>query len=118
MTKKQLEEFAAQVEEEWQHIKGGVSVIPQAELDRVAAYFVAPAYEQFDAAQVASIQAQNAGLRETHKGFDRWLIRNAREHRQPGYVAISISLKRPGIAPPSQTPGASTTALPPAPGAS
>jgi len=93
------EEFAAQVEEEWQHIKGGVSVIPQAELDRVAAYFVAPAYEQFDAAQVASIQAQNAGLRETHKGFDRWLIRNAREHRQPGYVAISISLKRPGIAP-------------------
>lgn len=93
------EEFASQVEEEWQHIKGGVSVIPQAELDRVAAYFVAPAYESFSAVQVASIQAQNAGLRETHKGFDRWLIRNAREHRQPGYAAISISLKRPGIAP-------------------
>lgn len=93
------EEFAKQVEAEWQHTRGGVSVIPQAELDRIAAYFTAPAYEQFDEAQVAKLQQQIAGLREKHRGFDRWLIRNVREHRQPGYVAVSISLKRPGIAP-------------------
>lgn len=93
------EEFAKQVEAEWQHTRGGVSVIPQAELDRIAAYFTAPAYEQFDEAQVARLQQQIAGLREKHRGFDRWLIRNVREHRQPGYVAVSISLKRPGIAP-------------------
>ncbi|GLR26203.1 nitrite/sulfite reductase [Limnobacter litoralis] len=93
------EEFAKQVEAEWQHTRGGVSVIPQAELDRIAAYFTAPTYEQFDEAQVAKLQQQIAGLREKHRGFDRWLIRNVREHRQPGYVAVSISLKRPGIAP-------------------
>ncbi|HEX5484748.1 MAG TPA: nitrite/sulfite reductase [Limnobacter sp.] len=97
------EEFAKQVEAEWQHTRGGVSVIPQAELDRIAAYFTAPAYEQFDEAQVAKLQQQIAGLREKHRGFDRWLIRNVREHRQPGYVAVSISLKRPGIAPGNAT---------------
>lgn len=93
------EEFAKQVEAEWQHTRGGASTIPQAELDRISAYFTAPAYEQFDAAQVATVQQQIAGLREKHRGFDRWMIRNVREHRQPGYVAVSISLKRPGIAP-------------------
>lgn len=93
------EEFAKQVEAEWQHTRGGVSTIPQAEFDRISAYFTAPAYEQFDDAQVATVQQQIAGLREKHRGFDRWIIRNVREHRQPGYVAVSISLKRPGIAP-------------------
>lgn len=93
------EEFAKQVEEEWQHIKGGVSVIPQAELDRIAAHFQAPAYQTFSAEQVATVHEQIAGLRATHKGFDRWLVRNAREHRVPGYAAVSISLKRPGVAP-------------------
>ncbi|HEY1058035.1 MAG TPA: nitrite/sulfite reductase [Limnobacter sp.] len=93
------EEFAKQVEQEWQHIKGGVSVIPQAELDRIAAHFQAPAYHTFNAEQVATVHEQIAGLRATHKGFDRWLVRNAREHRVPGYVAVSISLKRPGVAP-------------------
>ncbi|MCQ8896916.1 nitrite/sulfite reductase [Limnobacter humi] len=93
------EEFAKQVDEEWQHIKGGVSVIPQAELDRIAAHFTAPSYKVFSAEQVATVHAQIAGLRATHKGFDRWLVRNAREHRVPGYVAVSISLKRPGVAP-------------------
>lgn len=93
------EEFAKQVEAEWQHTRGGVSTIPQAEFDRISAYFTAPAYEEFDDAQVATVQQQIAGLREKHRGFDRWMIRNVREHRQPGYVAVSISLKRPGIAP-------------------
>ena len=49
------EEFSRQVEEEWQHIKGGVSVIPQKEFDRVSSFFTAPAYEQFSAEQVATI---------------------------------------------------------------
>jgi sulfite reductase (NADPH) hemoprotein beta-component len=93
------EEFAKQVDEEWQHIRGGVSVIPQAELDRVSAYFTAPAYTAFSDEQVNTIHEQNLGLRAKHPGFDRWLVRNAREHRQAGYVAIGISLKRPGIAP-------------------
>ena len=93
------EEFARQVEEEWQHIRGGVSVIPQAEFDRVSACFADPAYLPFSADALVHIQTKNEELRAQHKGFDRWLARNVREHRQPGYVAASISLKRPGIAP-------------------
>lgn len=93
------EEFAQQVEQEWQHIKGGVSVIPQSELDRVSAYFTAPAYETFEADQVNNALEHLAGLRAKHIGFDKWLTRNLREHRQPGYAAISISLKRNGVAP-------------------
>lgn len=93
------EEFAKQVDEEWQHIKGGVSVIPQSELDRVAKYFTAPAYRTFSAEQLAQTEQDIQQLRQQHVGFDRWLTRNALEHRVPGYVAISISLKRPKIAP-------------------
>lgn len=99
------EEFARQVEQEWQHSRGGVSVIPQVELDRVAAYFTAPAYDTFSATQLDTIREQNTGLRQSHPGFDRWLTRNARAHRVAGYTAVSISLKRPGIA-----PGDATTA--------
>lgn len=93
------EVFAEQVDEEWQHLKGGVSVIPQSELDRVAQYFTAPAYRTFSDDQITGTEQNIQQLRQQHVGFDRWLIRNAREHRVPGYVAISISLKRPGIAP-------------------
>lgn len=93
------EEFAKQVDEEWQHIKGGVSVIPQSELDRVAKYFTAPTYRTFSAEQLTKTEQDIQQLRQQHVGFDRWLIRNALEHRVPGYVAISISLKRPKIAP-------------------
>ena len=38
------EEFARQVEEEWQDIKDGPGTLTEAELQRVAAYFTAPAY--------------------------------------------------------------------------
>src|SRR3546814_18900865 len=39
------EEFTRQVEEEWQAILPNASDVPQAELDRIAAYFVAPPFE-------------------------------------------------------------------------
>ena len=93
------EEFAKQVEEEWQHTKGGVSVIPQAELDRVAAYFTAPAYAAFTPEHLAQAEQTNNALRSQHVGFDRWMIRNVHAHQVTGYAAIGISLKRPNIAP-------------------
>ena len=39
-----VEEFARQVEEEWLDIKDGSGTLTQAELDRVAAYFIDPEY--------------------------------------------------------------------------
>jgi len=51
-----VEAFAQLVEEEWAHIKDGPATLTQAEFDRVAAHFTAPAYE--------SLSASNADLTE------------------------------------------------------
>jgi sulfite reductase (NADPH) hemoprotein beta-component len=73
---------------------GGAHLIPQAELDRVAAHFVLP----------ASIKPAPAGFArapeiDTPPGYARWLERNVHAHRIPGYRAVTLSLKRVGIAP-------------------
>ena len=43
-----LERFTELVEEEFAHLKGGAVELPQAELDRIRAYFAAPRYETLD----------------------------------------------------------------------
>ena len=83
------EEFARQVEAEFQHNINGASTLTQAELDRVAQHFSqrdypARADEQFDAAD---------------KAFARWRERNTRAHKVAGYTSVVVSLKPNGIAP-------------------
>lgn len=77
------EEFTRQVEEEWQAILPNASDVPQAELDRIAAYFVAPPFE--------------TGLPDdvdrTDPDFAAWLDQNVKPHKQPGYAIVNISLK-------------------------
>ena len=65
-------------------------LIPQAELDRVAASFVTPVQE---AALVPCDQA------EPLPAYTRWLQRNVHAHRVPGYRAVTLSLKRAGLPP-------------------
>ncbi|MBW8077152.1 MAG: nitrite/sulfite reductase [Gallionella sp.] len=84
-----IEEFKRQVEEDWQFTKDGPCTITQAELDRVSAYFVAPAYAQLSDTATAS----------DHPAFYRWCERNVKPHKVPGYVSVVLSLKRTGIAP-------------------
>jgi len=88
------EEFARQVEEEWAHVQDGPNTITQAELDRVASFFTAPAYERL-AAGDAGFEAQRA----EHKGFDNWVKRNVHGHKVPGYAAVTLSLKKTGVPP-------------------
>ena len=89
------EVFAAKVDAEWQHLKDGPETLTQAEVERVCQHFVDPDYlpAQADAEQ------QLAQLRSDKPGFDRWLTRNLTEHKQPGYAAVTLSLKKVGIAP-------------------
>ncbi len=88
------DEFAHQVEEEWAHLKDGPSTITQAEYDRVAAHFIPPAYR--------TLPADDAGF-EAHQrdsiAFAKWVERNVRAHRVLGYRAVTLSLKKPGVAP-------------------
>jgi len=82
------EEFTRQVEEEWAETrKTGVN-LPQEEEDRIRAFFAPPAYESLSepVAAFEDAKAQN-------KDFARWVDTNVHDHRVPGYVAITLSLK-------------------------
>jgi sulfite reductase (NADPH) hemoprotein beta-component len=89
-----VEEFARQVEEEWTDIKDGPSTLTQAELDRVAAYFVPPAYETLPATDAGYEQ-----LKTDNKAFSNWVMRNVRAHKVPGYATVTLSLKKTGVPP-------------------
>ena len=88
------EAFAREVEEEWANSKDGPNTITEAELARVSAHFAPPAYES-QPAQDAGFDALLAG----NKAFATWVKRNVRTHRQPGYAAVVLSLKKTGTAP-------------------
>jgi sulfite reductase (NADPH) hemoprotein beta-component len=86
--------FAADVEEEWQHLKGGIAQISDEEFARIAANFTAPDYLPADHAR-----ADLSVTRASNPRFDAWLRRNVVGHKQPGYAAVTLSLKRTGPAP-------------------
>jgi sulfite reductase (NADPH) hemoprotein beta-component len=89
-----IEEFKRQVEADWQFTKNGPCTITQAELDRVSAYFTAPAYERLPESD-AAVEA----LQRDNKAFFNWMRRNVKPHKVPGYAAVMLSLKKTGIAP-------------------
>ena len=88
------EEFARQVEDEWAYLKDGPSTLTDAELDRVAAQFAAPEYENLASEDLCHIAYQRED-----KAYARWVERNVHAHRIPGYAAVTLSLKKPGAAP-------------------
>ena len=88
------EEFARQVEEEWQHIKDSVLQLDQKEIERVKGFFTEPDYDS-DAAADSSYEASLS----SSKAFANWSKRNLASHKIAGYRAVVISLKAPGIAP-------------------
>ncbi|MBU3694676.1 MAG: nitrite/sulfite reductase [Rhodocyclaceae bacterium] len=88
------EEFSRQVEAEWVHLKDGPNTITQAEFDRVAAFFAPPAYRDLpahDAGFDAALASEPA--------FAAWVRRCVHAHRQPGYRAVTLSLKPGNVAP-------------------
>ena len=89
-----IEEFRRQVEADWQFTKNGPCTITQEELNRVAAYFSAPAY-----APSSEEDAAVATLRNDNKAFAAWMRRNVKPHKVPGYAAVVLSFKKTGIAP-------------------
>jgi len=90
------EVFAQKVEEEWQHLKDGSNKLTHAEIERAKGFFTAPAYATIDNAKAqASVDAQAAA----NVAFSKWLQRNVRGHKVPGYAAVTLSLKPTGVAP-------------------
>ena len=89
-----VEKFRAEVAVEWAHLKDGPATITQAEIDRVAAFFVDPVYESLPALS-AKFEREQA----EQKGFANWVKRNVFRHKKPGYAAVTLSLKKTGVAP-------------------
>ena len=77
------DEYARQVEEEFAHVKTLGIDPPAAELERISAYFAAPA---FDADATDDIDRSDPD-------FAVWLDQNVKPHKQPGYAIVNISLK-------------------------
>jgi len=89
-----VEEFGRQVEEEWSFLKDGPTTLTDEEFDRIAAHFAPPAYETF-----AGDDASYTAALATDKAFAAWIRRSLHAHKVPGYAAITLSLKAPGVAP-------------------
>ncbi len=88
------EEYARQTEAEWQNIKDGPGTLTREELERVAGFFAAPAYQALvpqDGALQKAAQEQRA--------FGNWLQRNVKPHKMPGYAVVVLSLKKAGVPP-------------------
>jgi sulfite reductase (NADPH) hemoprotein beta-component len=86
--------YTAQVEAEWEHLRGGPAVLPDEEFARVEAFFEPPAYDVLPAESVV-LHAQLADSMP----FTSWFKRNVFPHKVPGYAAVTLSLKKTGVPP-------------------
>ncbi len=86
-------EFTRLVEAEWAHLENGPETLSEAEIARVAGHFTPPAYEALPSGNEL-LESQ-----KSDKAFARWLERNVAGHKKPGYAAVNLSLKAPGLAP-------------------
>ena len=88
------EEFARQVEADWEQSRDSGNTITDEEFDRVARHFAAPAYEKLPDVDPQYVQA----LADS-RAFSKWAERNVHGHRAPGYAAVTLSLKKTGVPP-------------------
>jgi sulfite reductase (NADPH) hemoprotein beta-component len=89
-----IEDFRARVEAEFARLDGPSIHADAEELQRIAAYFAPPAYEKLPPVNQAFEAAKSA-----NPTFAAWAGINTFPHRQPGYAAVTISLKSIGEAP-------------------
>jgi sulfite reductase (NADPH) hemoprotein beta-component len=88
------EAFAEMVEREWESLKDGALDLPQAEVERIEAYFAGPAYETLTE-PVAAFDLRLLA----DEAFALWVKTNVAKHKVPGYAIVNISLKATGEAP-------------------
>jgi sulfite reductase (NADPH) hemoprotein beta-component len=89
------EEFARQVEAEWEKLKDSELKLADADIRAIEAYFAPPLLvdrpEGDEAVRLARLDS---------KSFSDWLDRNVFTHRHPDYASVTVSLKAIG-----ETPG-------------
>jgi sulfite reductase (NADPH) hemoprotein beta-component len=88
------EGFKAQVDEEWSHLKDGISTVPADTFKRLGDFFTPPAYSD-----QPDVSATLADQRLTHPAFNRWLTHNVGPHKRTGYAVVTLSTKSVGVPP-------------------
>ncbi|EHK59305.1 nitrite/sulfite reductase [Allomesorhizobium alhagi] len=88
------DEFARQVEAEWEALKDTELKLPEADIRAIEAYFAPPKLvarpEGDETVRLARLDSRS---------FGEWLDQNVVTHRHPDYAAVTISLKGIGEAP-------------------
>jgi sulfite reductase (NADPH) hemoprotein beta-component len=88
------EAFAKEVETEWQTIKDGALALDAALIAEIATRFRYPDYEPLEDSPPQLAQARAADRR-----FSQWVDNSVANHKAPGYVIVTLSLKPEGITP-------------------
>ena len=97
LVKAEGQRFIAAVDEEYRQIvelDGAPHTIPQAELDRVSAYFVPPVGVQPALTATEKVATLLQAATEDDIEFTRWLQRNVAPHRDPHLRIVTLSFKR------------------------
>ncbi|MCD6006960.1 nitrite/sulfite reductase [Halomonas sp. IOP_31] len=90
-----IEEYRRRVEEEWAHIKDGPQTLSEAAVASARAHFPEPPRRVVSEAAIATYEA----LRRDNRDFARFVTNNVTDHVDPGYKAVTLSLKRREHAP-------------------
>ena len=85
-----IEEFRRRVEAEWEITRAAGLRVEDAEIVRLRGFFNPPPYRSL--ANVEPAEGKSAAFRA-------WYRYNTTAHKIPGYRAVFISLKKPGVAP-------------------
>jgi len=80
--------FRDAIEAEWAQLKDAAATLGAAEVERVQSRFTRPCYATLE----------NRAL-PTQGAFGAWARRNVHPHKVPGYAAVTLSLKKTGVAP-------------------
>lgn len=91
-----VEAFAKAVDTEWDKVRDSQTLLTEREIARAHSFFTTPEYAELIEDDA---QAQLAALTQNNPAFGKWLSRNVRDHKQPGYRAVNLSLKPIGVPP-------------------
>ncbi|MTW21407.1 nitrite/sulfite reductase [Allochromatium palmeri] len=94
-----LVEFRTQVESEWAPLRDGPATLTQAQIERVARRFV----ESSDAAPNTETRIDSPAPHGPPE-YLAWRRQNVQPHRRAGYAIVTLSTKRPGVAPGNLSP--------------
>ena len=86
--------FRDEVNAEWAQLVDGPGTLTKAIVDDIASRFTQPSYR--------ALPKQDSELKtflDAEPAFARWHGRNVHPHKVPGYAAVTLSLKRPGVPP-------------------